>query len=188
MNTNDTTQDYPLPPKAQAPGADPLPPRRPVREVVRKSPGLAALLSLMPGMGQVYLGFYRHGFAYMGIVALLITILNAGVGSLEALFGFSLSFFWIYNMIDAHRLAKMLNRAMERGEELDIGAPIKLPETGGSLFGGVVLIIVGLLLLLNLKFDVSLVWLEEWWPVAPIALGVYLVVKSIKARHSGSIV
>jgi hypothetical protein len=158
-----------------------------MRDAALKSPGTATLLSLMPGLGQVYLGFYRRGFAYMGIVALMITILESGVGNLEPLFGFSLSFFWIYNMIDANRLAKLYNRAVETGEELDTGESIKLPDTGGSLFGGIVLMTVGLLLLLHLKFDVSMAWLEEWWPVLPIALGAYLVVKAIRSRQERSL-
>jgi predicted ABC-type sugar transport system permease subunit len=140
----------------------------------------------MPGMGQVYVGFYRRGFTYMGIVALTITILESGIRGLEPLFGFSLSFFWIYNVIDAYRLAKLYNRAGELGQELDLQDVAKLPPMGGSLFGGIVLMAVGLLLLLHLKFDVSMAWIEEWWPVLPIVLGAYLVMKAIRSRQGGN--
>lgn len=155
-----------------------------IRDFGRKSPGWAAILSTMPGLGQVYVGFYRRGFTYMGMVALWITALNAGLGALEPLFGFSLAFFWIYNMIDASRMARIYNRAGELGQEIDLSEAANLPDIGGSLVGGIVLILGGLLLLLHLKFDVSMRWLEEWWPILPIALGVYLVVKSIRARQS----
>ncbi len=161
------------------------PPRRQPRLPTR-SPGLAAFLSLMPGLGQVYAGFYRRGFTYMGIVAVLLTLVSADLGPLDTLFGFSLAFFWIFNMIDASRLARLYNQALEASEECKVPDEFRLPSVGGSLVGGVILIVVGALLLLHLKFDVSLDWLQEWWPLAPIALGVYLVVKSVQARHAGS--
>ena len=37
-------------------------------------------------------------------------------------------------------------------------------------------------MLLYTRFDVSLAWLDEWWPVAPIALGAFLLVKAIQER------
>ena len=42
----------------------------------------------------------------------------------------------------------------------------------------------GLVLLSNTLMDVPLDWVEHWWPVAPIALGVYLVVKAIQEKQS----
>ena len=45
---------------------------------------------------------------------------------------------------------------------------------------GVALMIGGFLLLLNTRFDFTLEWIEEWWPLAPIGLGVYLVFKAIQ--------
>jgi hypothetical protein len=33
---------------------------------------------------------------------------------------------------------------------------------------------------------VSLDWLEEWWPAAPILLGAYLLVKAIQERRGAT--
>lgn len=188
MNGTQEVREYPQ--SLSTPGgadAHPgQPPRPRIRDFGRRSPGLAAFLSIMPGMGQVYIGFYRRGFTYMAIVALTITMLESGIRGLEPLFGFSLAFFWFYNVIDAYRMAKLYNRAGELGQELDLQDVITMPPLGGSLFGGIVLMAVGLLLLLHHKFDISMAWIEEWWPLAPIALGAYLVTKSIKARRGES--
>ena len=41
----------------------------------RKSPALAAMLSLVPGLGQVYLGYYQQGFINILVVAAIIAYL-----------------------------------------------------------------------------------------------------------------
>jgi hypothetical protein len=148
----------------------------------RKSPALAALLSLMPGLGQVYVGYYHQGFVNMAIVAIAITVLNAEISALEPLFGFGLSFFWFYNMIDAHRRARMYNLALSGESEIPLPKDFRLPQRG-SLWGGLALIVVGFLVFLNTKFDVSMDWIEEWWPLLVIGVGVYLLARHIKGRQ-----
>ena len=61
---------------------------------------------------------------------------------------------------------------------------LSVPSFGGSLGGGLALIAVGVVLLSNTLFDVPLDWIESWWPVAPILLGVYLLVKAVQERGS----
>ena len=45
---------------------------------------------------------------------------------------------------------------------------------------------VGVVLLSNTLWGVSLEWIEELWPITPIALGIYLIVKAIQDRTSGA--
>ncbi len=192
MNTTDepqekTTSQIPdgnvdVDPRSAKPRVGPQTGLRPDSiESRKKSPGLAGFLSLMPGLGQIYVGQIRRGFAHMGIVALTITILESGITSLEPLFGFSLAFFWFYTVIDAHRRAKLYNLALRGGKEIELIDDIKIPEHG-SLWGGAILIAVGLMIFLHTKFDVSMEWIEEWWPLAVAGIGVYLVAKSIQGR------
>jgi hypothetical protein len=47
---------------------------------------------------------------------------------------------------------------------------------------GVGLIVVGMLTLLNLRFNFSLAWLNQWWPAGLVLLGLYLVIRAIKDR------
>ena len=134
-----------------------------------KSPFGAALLSCMPGMGQVYLGYYRRGFTHLFIVAMVITIIAGGsIDGLEPLFGLFLAFFWIYNMIDAARRASALNRAIETGE---VSEELLLPDEGAGRGVGIALIVAGSLLLLYTRFDLDMRWLREWWPLGLILVG-----------------
>jgi hypothetical protein len=141
----------------------------------RKSPVLAALMSIVPGLGQVYVGYYTQGFINILVVASLITILNREIHGLEPLAGVFLPFFWLYNIVDAARKATMYNQAL-----LGIG-PGELPdESRGSmgreaLVGGSALILMGLILFLHTRFGWSLDWLERWWPIALVLVGGYLV-------------
>ena len=164
----------------------PPPPQRQPQDPRAKSPALACFLSIMPGLGQVYVGYYQRGFIHALVVASLIALLAADVGALIPLAAIFMAFFWLYNIIDAGRRAAFYNQALAGQEEIDLPSDFKLPGFGGSIFGGSVLIVAGFLLLLHTRFDMSLDWIEEWWPVAPIALGVYLLVKAIQERSGAS--
>ena len=73
------------------------------RRLVRRS--LALVLSAMPGLGQVYVGYYQRGFVHALVVGSLITLLNKGIGPLAPLAGLFLAFVWMYNLVDAGRLS-----------------------------------------------------------------------------------
>ena len=152
----------------------------------RKSPALACILSLMPGLGQVYVGYYTRGFVHIAIVGTLIAILADGaVRPLEPLFGIFLAFFWLYNVIDAGRRAALVNHAVRGAAPGSLPGDLALPKEGGSTTGGIVLIAVGTVLLLHTRFDFSLSWIKDWWPAIPILLGAYLVWQGAKSRAEG---
>lgn len=150
----------------------------------RKSPVLALVLSAMPGLGQVYVGYYRQGFTNALIVALLVAILSSNVlRSAEPLFALFLGFFWLFNVIDAWRRAVFYNNALA-----GIG-PATLPEEfpvggrQGSLVGGAALIVVGLVLLSHTLFGIPLDWLERWWPAAFLIVGGWLIYQHVASRN-----
>ncbi len=41
---------------------------------------------------------------------------------------------------------------------------------------------MGFILLANTRFGITLDWIEEWWPVAPILVGAYLLPKALQER------
>jgi TM2 domain-containing membrane protein YozV len=169
------------------PGAYPPPPMaapQPARSDPRaKSPALACILSVMPGLGQIYIGYYARGFVHALVVFTLITLLADGnTDELTPLVGLFLAFFWLYNILDAGRRAVFYNSKLTGSEATDLAQEFQLPSFGGSIFGGVTLIILGFVLLLYTRFDISLSWLRDWWPVIPIGLGVYLLVKALQER------
>ncbi len=174
------------PPYAQAP---PLaPPQVRMRDTRSKSPALAAVLSMMPGLGQVYVGYYQRGFVHAAVIASLITIISSGaLERLIPLFALFMSFFWLYNIIDAARRASLYNDALAGNPSIELPQDFKSPGIRGSIFGGAALIAVGFILLLHTRFGVSLDWVEEWWPVAPIIFGTYLFVRALQERRASQL-
>jgi len=169
-------------PNPQPPPVVPAPVR--MRDTRSKSPALAAILSMMPGLGQVYVGYYQRGFVHAAVVATLITILASGTfDRLSPLFGLFMAFFWLYNIIDAARRASLYNDALAGNPSIDLPQDFKTPGIRGSIIGGATLIAVGFILLLNTRFGISLDWVEQWWPVAPMIFGIYLLVRALQERR-----
>lgn len=144
-----------------------------------KSPILACFLSLMPGLGQIYVGYYQRGFAHILVAASVIALLaNNALPELIPLLGLFLAFFWLYNIIDAGRRASLYNMALQGTDPMKLPDDFTLPATRGSMAGGIALMGAGLILLAHTRFGVSLDWLREWWPLAPVLMGAWLVYKA----------
>jgi hypothetical protein len=83
----------------------------------RKSPALAAMLAVVPGLGHLYLGDYRKGVGFMGATGALeffgfdldLTAIGAVVGVPMELGGVGL---WLYSIFDAYHTAKRRNQGM----------------------------------------------------------------------------
>ena len=79
----------------------------------RKSPGVAAALAILPGLGHFYLGHNVKGFAYLiGVFGLQffgfdldLTVIGAAVGVPMELGGTGL---WLFSIVDAYRTAKRM--------------------------------------------------------------------------------
>jgi len=167
------SQKYAEPPAAGVYNTGPLSATR------IKSPALAMWLSSMPGLGQIYVGYYQQGFINIVVVASVITMLNAqSLRGMHPFLGVFLAFYWLFNMIDASRRAHHYNRVAEGLGAEDVPEDFKLPSAGGSLFGGVVLVVIGVLFILDLNFGVSLAWIQDWWPLVLVAFGGNLIYKA----------
>lgn len=154
---------------------------------------LAGLLSLLPGAGQIYVGYYKlgfiHNFVFGAAVVLLAAAGNTAIEPLAPALGIFLAFFVIYNVVDAGRRATLYNLALDgvAGIDLpDMDMDLSLPNLGGSIAGGVVLIVLGVVLLSNTLFGIPLDWLAAWWPVIPLGLGVHLLHKALKERQAAA--
>lgn len=149
----------------------------------RKSPVLATILSSFPGLGQVYVGYYQTGFLFMLVMAGVIFILNTSSGGFLAPFlGPFLAFFWIFNMIDANRRAQHYNRVLAGQGTEEIPEDFQMAGGRGSMPAGIALVIIGILIILDLNFNVSLEWLEDWWPLGLVGMGGWLIVKARQSK------
>ncbi len=186
MNQPAEQPQVPTPPVPPAPApAAQAAPQPALGDPRRKSPFLAGLLSAMPGLGQVYIGYYKRGFINVLTVASLIALLSfSDMGPFIPLAAIFLAFFWLYNIVDAVRRAALYNYALEGGAAIELPADFQ-PGLRGSILGGGALMALGANLLAHTRFDYSLEWLEEWWPLVFIFFGGYLVFKAIQEKSAG---
>jgi hypothetical protein len=145
----------------------------------RKSPFLATVISIIPGMGQVYIGYYLRGFL-TAAVFLIVVLASAEMGrELGPPLAFTAFFIWVFNLIDAGRMAALYNHAAAGSDTIEMPRDLKLPRLGGSIMGGLLLLVFGGIALSNTAFGYPLDWLERWWPVFPAALGLYLLARGV---------
>ncbi|MGD1148307.1 MAG: DUF5668 domain-containing protein [Thermoanaerobaculaceae bacterium] len=174
MNTQETNQQeqavqaQAAPPLPQAPPVPPAAPA-PVQIVpVRRSPGLAVVLSCFPGLGHLYLGLYQRALAiFLSFVFAIWLSEHSFLGILVAgvvLFGF----------VDAYRQAQVLNLGLVP-EPLSGIAPKPATRKGGRLGFGFFLLVVGLFLLYNQFYPIDFSFLQDWWPLVLVGAGVYLL-------------
>jgi TM2 domain-containing membrane protein YozV len=152
-----------------------------------KSPAAAGILSIIfPGTGALYNGQIAKGIFYMILFAGLITIQDGGGGQpFKALL---LAGFYFFQIIDSIQVAKTIN-LNAAGLKPDAGPTGQgLPELvpSGSIFWGVFLIVLGVLLILA-NFEIILYEdLFRFWPAVVIAIGLKLVAESVAKSKKGN--
>ncbi|HLG96879.1 MAG TPA: DUF5668 domain-containing protein [Bryobacteraceae bacterium] len=161
---------YTAPPPPPAPAAIPS---------TGASPGLAFLLGLIPGVGAIYNGQYVKGLIHVVVLGILIGIVSSDQTSdnLQPLFGMMIAVWVFYMAFEAYHTAKK----RQLGQPVDEFSSIvpRHGETARFPLAPVVLIAAGLLFLLNNLDIIRFGQLIRYWPLALIALGVYLLYERI---------
>jgi len=142
------------------------------------SPGLAFILGLIPGVGAIYNGQYAKGIIHVVVLGLLISITSSGAsGGMEAMFGLLIMLWFFYMAFEAYHTAKRRQSGLPVDEFSSI-----FPVRGqGFPAAPVVLIALGVLFLLNNLDIIRFQHMARYWPVALIALGVYLLYARLSA-------
>jgi len=165
-----------------SPGLPPAPPALPAgappASYVRlpKSPGLAAFLSLFPGLGQVYNGQIARAFVFFFAFVGSIYLTASGH---EFPFAFVIPFAYLFNVIDAWKGASAINARFLGGKAEPEEEAVESPAWGASL------VAIGLLVLFNNLGWLDLERLARWWPLVLIAVGAYFVYASLRKRKAG---
>jgi len=168
----------PPPGAGYSPYTAPMPP--PIPDA-GSSPGLAFLLGLIPGVGAIYNGQYVKGLVHVIVLGLLISITANGdaSGGLEPLFGMMIGVWVFYMAFEAYHTAKK----RQMGQPVDEFSSLVSLHGHGSSFpvAPAVLIAVGLLFLLNNMEIIRFSQFIRYWPIALIALGVYMLYERVSA-------
>lgn len=178
MPSSSPPEGQPLQPKSQ-PAQAWVQPR--YHDPRQKSPFIASVLSLCPGLGQVYVGYYAQGFTNILVVVSLIFLLNLDMEELQPALGFFLAFYWLYNLVDASRRASFYNQALAGYDSAKLPDELTLPDRSGSLLGGVLLVVFGIIAFAHTMFGISAEWVRDWWPLALVAIGGYLIFRSVSS-------
>jgi hypothetical protein len=153
----------------------------------KKSVMLAMLLSAMPGLGQVYVGYYDLAFRNILVICGLIAVLASGAAHrLEPVVALFMAFYWLHNIVDAGRRASFYNQALAGLRPMDLPEDGKAPQPMGSFAGGVLLVAAGVTLFLNTMFDVPLDWLAQWWPLGLVGAGAWLIFSDRRAKAAAA--
>ena len=170
--------DEPAPPPAGAPPLHPPAVYSAPAELPPKSPILAAFLSILPGLGNIYNGLYRRGVTFfLAYVALFGLALTQGDGPHLAFLIPCTVFTWFFNVFDAYRQAILINYGYR--DDVD-GA--KLSMKGWGLVPGIVLVAVGVYGILDQYFDISWDLLFDQWPWLLILGGGGLIAQHYRER------
>ena len=188
------TMPPPPGPGAVAPGV--LPPAS------GNSPGLAAILGFIPGVGAMYNGEYTKGFIHVLIFASLIWAAD----HISGLFGIGIAAFVLYMPIEAYQTAKAKLMGVQAPDPFGLnnlnlfgsanqptpaaGVPAGTPVEGQSMpveeeyaggsripVGAFVLIGLGVIFLLEQFGWFHMDWFGRFWPVILIAIGIRVLMK-----------
>jgi len=147
-----------------------LPAGSPPAAAAPKSPILALVLSLFPGVGQIYNGQPAKAlvffFAWAGSIYM--------TAEANPFFAFLIAFAYFYNLVDAWRSATAINVRHARG-----GAVLE-EDTAESPAWGAALIGVGALLLFNNLGWLRLAALQRYWPLVLMAAGAAFLYGSMR--------
>ena len=149
------------------------------RQALRRNPTVAVVLSLLPGLGQMYCGQTLKGVlvlaAFLGVATARGLFLR-GIGPIAI----PTLYFW--NLFDAYWTAQRVNRA-----ELPSPPPPSFPaprwESATTPAWGVLLILLGVLFLLN-NFGVTWLTYERLWPSVLLGLGLWMLIVFAISRRA----
>ena len=171
---------------APAPAAPPPPPLAAASPYRRgddqASPGVAAFLGFIPGVGAIYNGQYAKGLVHAVIFGLIISIMTHAGGESEPMLAFLLVAWEFYMIFEAYHTAR--KRAM--GQPVDEFSSLVNVRPGGRGFptGAVTLIVLGVILLLNTLDILDFRYIARYWPVVLILAGVYMLWARLSAENT----
>jgi len=151
------------------------------------SPGLALFLGLIPGVGAIYNAEYFKAALHLLIFGTLVTIVDSAGRNSETLFGLLAFGFYAYMPFEAFYTAK--KRKLAR-EGINLITPFdqlneQMGQFGGmELWGGIGLVLAGMLFLLDNFHILSLEQVGRFWPALLILAGVAFISRFRKGNRA----
>jgi len=144
-----------------------------------ENPGAAFALGLIPGVGAIFNGEFIKAGVHILIFGFLISLSDMG-GPFEAVFALMVAGFYFYMPFEAYYTAK---KRKLRSEGIDLETPIdRFQQQVGEirnrgLWGGVALVMLGMIFLADSFGLFELSEVMRFWPILLIGIGIWLVAK-----------
>jgi hypothetical protein len=135
-------------------------------------------LGLIPGVGAIYNAEYFKAALHLIVFATLVTLADGTGRGGETIFGFLAFGFYVYMPFEAYYTAKKRKLALEG---INLITPFdqlndQLGLNGNlELWGGVLLVAVGVLFLLDNFNLVPLAQVKRFWPVILVLIGFFMI-------------
>jgi hypothetical protein len=144
----------------------------------QKSPGFAGVLGIFPfGVGALYNGQYTKALLYLVIFAGLTSMQGHGG---QPFVGLLLAGFIVFQFFDNIQSARVVNAAaLGEAPAGSVAQPLPEIASSGSIFWGIVLIVLGVALIMANFEVISYDALFDFWPIAVIVVGLKLVLDSV---------
>jgi hypothetical protein len=143
----------------------------------KTSPVVAALLSIVPGLGAAYNGQTSKAIVHFTIFASFFQMATVTDG--VAVFILGALGTWFFAMVDAYRTAQLMRAGLAPGAESDA---ITRRLYGNPLAWGAMLVLLGTVFLLHTMFGVNLP-VREFLPVALVLIGAYMIFDYAQRRR-----
>jgi hypothetical protein len=144
------------------------------------NPAVAGILAgFFPfGVGAVYCSQYAKGLAHLIVFAMLI-FASDHAGRWDWVFGISIAFFYVYQIIDAVRTARAIQEGQPVPDPYGLAQTFSVGERGESRnIPGVAIILIGLgVLFLLHTMNIFEFGLDRFWPLILILFGGWMLAK-----------
>ncbi len=149
-----------------------------------KSPGLAGFLGMFPfGVGAFYNGQRAKALLYLVVFAGLINAMDRHASG--AFIPLVFTGFIFFQFFDNIQSARAINEAAAKHPDAVAALEQEDVVSSGSVFWGIFLIALGVLLILANFEIVAYATLADFWPVAVIVIGLKLVAESVAKSKNG---
>ena len=153
------------------------------------NPALATILAVFfPfGVAPVYMGQYAKGLVHLiifGVLCAGVDQADRGGGGAGVIFGLGIVFFYVYQIIDAHRSAKALLAGQPAPDPFGLERALGTENLSARNLpvGAVILISLGVLFLLQNIGLFHFHWVGKLWPLILIALGLRVILRNNRLR------
>ncbi len=146
--------------------------------VKKKSPSVAAVLAICPGLGAIYNGQILKAITFILIFATLVGLQEYAHGLENAIFGLMTAGFYVYMIIDSYNSARAINLGIKDSSTLSMER--------GSIWAGALLLFIGIAMLLANFGVIDYEHIVKLWPIVFIVIGakmIYKWKKSIKEQE-----